>query len=241
MNAQESLDGFRAQVEHLFDDSMERASGWYKRKVQIVLAVLATIVVIGLNVDTVQRRDHGSGTTPALRESSPRRRPRSKRLSDAKRRGDEIEALGLPVGWGDNAPDSISGALPGWIIAIAALNLGAPFWFDLLSRLARLRGSGLQERPRALSDTTATERPERKPIVQRRPSRHETPRPAAGLAGVLAVAEQGALGLASRDEAGERPAARLGPAVELRGHAAVVALVEELEQRRVAGTRRCRR
>ena len=58
------------------------------------------------------------------------------------------------------APEAASG----WLIAIAALNLGAPFWFDLLSRFSRLRGSGLQETPRALSDTVGVER-ERKAIA----------------------------------------------------------------------------
>ena len=165
VNAQESLEAFRTQVEHLFDDSMERASGWYKRKVQLMLAVLAAIVVIGLNVDTVNVATR-LWNDPALRGSLAAQASQIEAPTDANAALDEIEALGLPVGWGDNAPDSILDALPGWIIAIAALNLGAPFWFDLLSRLARLRGSGLQERPRALSDTTATERPERKPIVQ---------------------------------------------------------------------------
>ena len=165
VNAHKSLEGFRTQVEHLFDDSMERASGWYKRKVQLMLAVLAAIVVIGLNVDTVNVATR-LWNDPALRESLAAQASQIEAPTGANAARDEIEALGLPVGWGDNAPDSIPDALPGWIIAIAALNLGAPFWFDLLSRLARLRGSGLQERPRALSDTTATERPERKAIVQ---------------------------------------------------------------------------
>ena len=39
----------------------------------------------------------------------------------------------------------------GWAITIATLLLGVPFWFDALSRLARLRGSGAE--PRAMSDT----------------------------------------------------------------------------------------
>jgi hypothetical protein len=164
VNAGEALEGFRTQVEYLFDDSMERASGWYKRKVQLVLAVLATIVVIGLNVDTVNVATR-LWNDPALRQSLAAQASQIEAPDNSDAARDEIEALGLPVGWGDNAPDSVVDALPGWIIAIAALNLGAPFWFDLLSRLARLRGSGLQERPRALSDTTATERPERKPIV----------------------------------------------------------------------------
>lgn len=164
VNAGEALEGFRTQVEYLFDDSMERASGWYKRKVQLVLAVLATIVVIGLNVDTVNVATR-LWNDPALRQSLAAQASQIEAPDNSEAARDEIEALGLPVGWGDNAPDSVVDALPGWIIAIAALNLGAPFWFDLLSRLARLRGSGLQERPRALSDTTATERTERKPIV----------------------------------------------------------------------------
>src|SRR5829696_4281401 len=164
VNAGEALEGFRTQVEYLFDDSMERASGWYKRKVQLVLAVLATIVVIGLNVDTVNVATR-LWNDPALRQSLAAQASQIEAPDNSDAARDEIEALGLPVGWGDNAPDSVVDALPGWIIAIAALNLGAPFWFDLLSRFARLRGSGLQERPRALSDTTATERPERKPVV----------------------------------------------------------------------------
>ena len=36
-NAHGRLENFRRNVEAAFDDSMERASGWYKRKVQVVL------------------------------------------------------------------------------------------------------------------------------------------------------------------------------------------------------------
>ena len=30
----------------------------------------------------------------------------------------------------------------GWLFTAAAVSLGAPFWFDLLSRVAKLRGAG---------------------------------------------------------------------------------------------------
>ena len=162
LNAHESLEGFRGQVERLFDDSMERASGWYKRKVQLVLLVLATVVVIGLNVDTVR-------VTTSLWNDAPLRSAVATRASETGTPGEAaaaleaVEELSLPVGWGANAPDNLLAAIPGWVIAIAALNLGAPFWFDLLSRLARLRGSGLPERPRSLSDTVATVDRERVP------------------------------------------------------------------------------
>jgi len=163
VNAHQSLDGFRLQVEHLFNDSMERASGWYKRKVQTMLLVLATVVVIGLNVDTVHVTTSLLNNAP-LREAVAARASDSGTPEDAAAAIDKIEELNLPVGWGANAPDSVLEAIPGWLIAIAALNLGAPFWFDLLSRFSRLRGSGLQETPRALSDTVGVER-ERKAIA----------------------------------------------------------------------------
>ena len=56
-----------------------------------------------------------------------------------------LESLkSFPVGWA-NCP---SGALDWlktmleWLITTAAVSLGAPFWFDLLSKVANLRGSG---------------------------------------------------------------------------------------------------
>ena len=202
-----------------------------------MLAVLATIVVIGLNVDTVSvatRLWHD----PALRQSLAAQASQIEAPDNANAARDEIEALGLPVGWGDNAPDSVVDALPGWIIAIAALNLGAPFWFDLLSRVARLRGSGLQERPRALSDTTATERPERKPIVAAgTPQPVANLRPAAGRAGmrwlggqagladILAFAKGGGLGVAAGHDAGRASAVRLGSAVQLTCSPAVLTVL----------------
>ena len=30
----------------------------------------------------------------------------------------------------------------GWLFTIAAVSLGAPFWFDLLGKVARLRAAG---------------------------------------------------------------------------------------------------
>ena len=37
--------------------------------------------------------------------------------------------------------------LGGWLLTIAAISLGAPFWFDTLSRLSRLRSTGKPETP----------------------------------------------------------------------------------------------
>jgi hypothetical protein len=74
---------------------------------------------------------------------------------------DQIKQLHFPLGWGaKNEPDgfwsAIGHRIAGWLITIAALSLGAPFWFDLLSRLARLRSAGVTEQPRTLSDSAQT-------------------------------------------------------------------------------------
>jgi len=159
-NAHKTLEGFRVQVERAFDDSMERASGWYKRKVQTMLLVLSVVVVIGMNVDTVRVATSLLNDEP-LRSAVAARAAAEGEPKDAAEAIDDISQLKLPVGWGDNAPDNVIAAIPGWLVTIAALSLGAPFWFDLLSRFARLRGSGVPESPRSLSDTAGTIQEER--------------------------------------------------------------------------------
>jgi hypothetical protein len=160
-NAKGTLEGFRTQLETGFDDAMERASGWYKRKVQLVLLVLAAGIALGLNVDSLRvgtRLWNDDAVRSAVVAKASTRQPQE--AADAV---SEVRQLQLPVGWGaGNAPDDVADALgrvPGWLITIAALSLGAPFWFDLLSRLARLRGSGVPEKPRSLSDTAGTRPP----------------------------------------------------------------------------------
>ncbi len=66
----------------------------------------------------------------------------------------EIRSAGSPLGLGwDSPPDEasvISGEsflwllkkIPGWLLTTLAISLGAPFWFDLLSRLINIRNAG---------------------------------------------------------------------------------------------------
>jgi hypothetical protein len=55
------------------------------------------------------------------------------------------------MGWrGAAVPRSVGAfllTLLGWLLTILAISLGAPFWFDTLSRLSRLRSSGKPETP----------------------------------------------------------------------------------------------
>src|SRR5947209_6477670 len=53
-NAQGNSVIFRRNVEQWYDDQMERVSGWYRQRIQKVLWILAVVVAISLNADTLQ-------------------------------------------------------------------------------------------------------------------------------------------------------------------------------------------
>ena len=54
---------------------------------------------------------------------------------------DQLTELGLPIGWSDQQRDGVWWLLHilGWILTAALISVGAPFWFDLLSRLTAVR------------------------------------------------------------------------------------------------------
>src|SRR4051812_27432113 len=52
-NAQDDLQKLRLNVENWFNDAMDRVSGWYKRKSQVILLVLGIIIAIICNADSV--------------------------------------------------------------------------------------------------------------------------------------------------------------------------------------------
>ena len=59
-----------------------------------------------------------------------------------------LHALALPIGWAkENRPTGWGwgSKVFGIIVTAFALMLGAPFWFDTLSKLARLRATGNPE------------------------------------------------------------------------------------------------
>jgi hypothetical protein len=66
---------------------------------------------------------------------------------------------GLPFGW-PNVPDSKPSEIwaivkchwLGWVATILALCMGSPFWFDLLNKVANLRGAGPKPTPSADAD-----------------------------------------------------------------------------------------
>jgi hypothetical protein len=158
------LEQVEANVEKWFNDSMDRLSGWYKRYVIYFLLGLAAAVTIGFNVNTIHiatelwsqpqlqaavtaeaqsATSHTAAdtsrasTTDQLQSTSPTDLPSVKTALN--------NAETLPVGWGAvNQPGSVGwgNTILGWLITIVAISFGAPFWFDLLTRMNSLSLSG---------------------------------------------------------------------------------------------------
>jgi hypothetical protein len=145
----------RELVENWFNSTMERVSGWYKRKTQLVICVLSVVVAVGLNVNTIsigERLAKDGTVRAAVVAQAEKTKEQPEGLKVAAKEADNVAQLGVPIGWnktpGDPAWanfDSFGGFMRtvfGWLLTAIALSLGAPFWFGLLGKLTSLRGSG---------------------------------------------------------------------------------------------------
>lgn len=158
-------------VQHYFDQAMDRVSGWYKRRVQVFICVIATLVCLLLNADslaianrlaidpvlrqavaaTVENSLQQSSTTTAAPGTAPAAEQQVGSAAAALAPGANISTtlalvnnMGLPLGWVET-PRGFSGwiyKLLGLLVTIVAVSLGAPFWFELLNKLVSLRMSG---------------------------------------------------------------------------------------------------
>jgi hypothetical protein len=141
---------FREAVENWFDDGMDRVSGWYRGWTQVWTCVFALVVAVGLNVDTIRIAER-LGDNQALRTTVVKQAEQtaSKEGESAEEVGvstekalDQVKALDLPILWGDSNDHVTRDTVVGWLITFLALSLGAPFWFDALSKIARLKTTG---------------------------------------------------------------------------------------------------
>jgi hypothetical protein len=167
--ASSDRDAFRQEIEVTFDNVMDRVSGWYKRRSQLIVFILALALASGLNVDTftigqqlwkndtlraavvTQATATATSTTATCANN-----PTSPADTAAQCIG-KIAQLELPIGWTKatspkNASEDATKAI-GLILTAIAVLLGAPFWFDFLGKAAQLRSTG--SKPARPDPTTA--------------------------------------------------------------------------------------
>jgi hypothetical protein len=154
-------------VQAWFESAMDRVTGWYKRWQQVVSLVIACILVAVANADTIMlakrlTRDNAlRASVVAAVDREVQNSATDLTANEATRRAlfSEAENLTLPLGW--VTPQTVGGSDPetqdqvpenatGWTIKILglsisalAVSLGAPFWFDVLSKIANIRAAGI--------------------------------------------------------------------------------------------------
>lgn len=115
-DSQRDVEALKENLEVWFNNSMARVSGWYKRKTQTVHIILAIILTLVINVDTVLLVDALS-TNQALRESlvaeaeayADQETPANGNPGNGSQTSDpaenyrklraQLDSLDLPIGW----------------------------------------------------------------------------------------------------------------------------------------------
>jgi hypothetical protein len=151
----------RDKIEHWFDDTMARVSGWYKRMAQQIIFTAGLLLCVALNGDAIMIvRELWSDE--ALRRAAvavAERKVGSGNPGDASSQkvffadvASEVrQANTPPIGWSSTAGDyrALPKSVGGWLLKILgivlssfAIVLGAPFWFDVLNKVINVRLSG---------------------------------------------------------------------------------------------------
>lgn len=121
-------------LEQWFDSAMDRVSGWYKRKIQIISLAVAIFLAIMTNADSLN-------IINTLYQNSHMRVSIINSVSS-----NDYSIIQLPLGW--EAPLNCHNLfdwlrkLAGWSFTAVAISLGSSFWFDLLNRFMNMRSSG---------------------------------------------------------------------------------------------------
>ncbi|SEM79963.1 hypothetical protein [Nitrosomonas marina] len=193
------LEKFKLKIEQHYIAVMDRVGGWYKRRSQFMMFVIAFVLASGFNVDSIyivqqmQKNPEqiellvniaseysaetgkssinitGITGTSADQEKIDPEEALLRQIGKLNVDANDFRNLGLPVGWHIPLLDAVEHTvatqktesqpltlefllLPGqnnwlliiigWIITALAGTLGAPFWFDAISKLFTIRGTG---------------------------------------------------------------------------------------------------
>jgi hypothetical protein len=162
--AKGDIDKLRTGVAAWFDDSMDRMSGIYKRKLQLISFLVGLAIAVALNADTltVANALWTDTSLQAKIEKSAEETIKAGQEAAAKQNIDTLlkTLRPLPIGWFGVSlwpePDTIGNfmwallKIVGWLLTALAISLGAPFWFDTLNKFMNIRATGAKPAPEAV-------------------------------------------------------------------------------------------
>ncbi len=148
----------RQHLEQWYDGAMDRVSGWYKRRSQMLLFVLGLVGALAININTLTIAEELAKNATLRRAVATEAERPDNKTANASETVAAIDRLGLPIGWTQGAVDAllhplrlgentngwwtVLGALQialGYGLTAFAISLGSPFWFDVLNRLMVIR------------------------------------------------------------------------------------------------------
>lgn len=155
------IDAARLKVEHWFDDTMARVTGWYKRMAQKIIFVAGLILCAAVNADTLMIVKE-LWSDQALRSAmvaQAAQKVQSTNPADYLNQEGSLQQVAVeirdvnapPIGWSRDAKDiriwpgtvgDQALKVLGILLTSFAIVMGAPFWFDMLNNLINLRLSG---------------------------------------------------------------------------------------------------
>jgi hypothetical protein len=176
-NANRDIDQAEKAIEGWFNDMMDRVSGWYTRRKQVLTVVISAVLTLFVNADTigiantlwvnptlrqeiVSRASTSQTTlkelvTAEYKDTNPKpSRPETKNTAAPYPGTIQrlMDQLGDVTGWSNDCRRAggnvkalaflVLGHIPGWILTIIAVSLGAPFWFDTLNHFVNIRAAG---------------------------------------------------------------------------------------------------
>src|ERR1041385_1258084 len=155
----------RFAIEGWFNDAMDRVSGWYKRRTQLWTIIIAAVLTLVANADTIQIT-RKLWTDPVLRSAvveeakvraqKPRptvsveyenqddpTNPTVTRNEGNQLSANERDLLGQLIGWHTGWRANLNWFTTlGWILTLLPISMGAPFWFDMLNKVMNIRFAG---------------------------------------------------------------------------------------------------
>ncbi len=163
---------FKMSLEQWFNNTQDRATGWFKSLVKLWLFLIGFGIAVSFNSDTfaivkklsddVKTRtavlkmaiDAANSQSPGNHEIEPD--SIAKELEKVKTSLDNANQV-LGLGHSSVAKsDSPFQQFCGYIIMALAVSLGSSFWFDLLKKLVAIRGTGIKPEEKTQPEPKAT-------------------------------------------------------------------------------------
>lgn len=161
VEANGNIENLKTLLDNWYNETMDRVAGWYKRKMQLITFIIGLLIAFSLNVDTIaiaKKLTRESSTrlemvklaTDFAKEANADSTTTARVNIEVKQIIEDIRDQESIISISAPSLDPRTSAfwlyVLGCLITAIALSLGAPFWFDIMNKIVKLRGSGVQEK-----------------------------------------------------------------------------------------------